>query len=86
MRANKILYVHEHAHLRAYKHTHIHTKMREICKLHITYRIPKTDLNGKFYYSLPTVINNILKPTAKAMCAGHKTLLLLNILPLDITI
>jgi hypothetical protein len=83
MRANMILYAHAHA--RAHACTRTHTKMREICKLHVTYRILKTDLNGKFYYSLPTVINNILKPIAKAMCEGHKTLLLLNILLLDIT-
>jgi hypothetical protein len=43
--------------------------MREICKLHVTYGILKTDLKGKFYYSLPTVINNILQPIAKAMYA-----------------
>jgi len=59
--------------------------MREICKLHITYRILETDSNGKLYYSSPTVINNIAKSIAKAMCVGHKTLLLLNILLLDIT-
>jgi hypothetical protein len=59
--------------------------MGEISKLHITYRILKTDLNGRFYYSLPNVINDILKPIAKALLEGHKTLLLLNILLLAIT-
>ena len=81
MHVNMILYVQTHAHVHAYTHT----KMREICKLHITYRILKTDLCGKLYYSLPTVINNIVKPIPKAMCVEHKTLLLLNILILDIT-
>jgi len=79
------MYKHMHMCVYTHTHTHTHTKMKEICKLHITDRIMKTDLNVKFYYSLPTAINKILKPSAKAMYAGHKTLLLLNILLLDIT-